>query len=541
MIKQFLFLLCTLLCLNTENFAQEKADLQIPGEVLIQLNPQTNISDFLARVNASPSIEHKLQLLKSLGTKHQFYLLGFDDEKMDQEKLLSFLNSRTEVLAAQFNYYLEFRAEPDDPRFSEQWDMERIEAPKVWDVTTGGLTATGDTIVVAILDSGFDYEHEDLLPNVWRNHAEIPNDGQDNDNNGYIDDYYGWYFAENSDNHPPSSHGLSVAGIIGAKGNNGIGVTGINWNIQLMLLTTTTVDQIVDAYEYVIEQREKYNNSNGAEGAFVVATNASFGQSRKFCEEQPIWGGMYDLMGEVGVLTGAAPPNSHEDVDELGDMPTTCTSNYIMTVLNTNEADQKYSNSAFGLTSIDLGAPGHESFTIRKNNAYGTFGGTSAAAPHLTGSIALLYSIPCETFAQSALNDPAGTALTVREAILTGVDPLDNLSNYAATGGRLNVFNSMNILQEECGGTTGELEIMKLYPNPVYDRIIIEYETPDYEDYQLRVFNAIGQMVYRETISPSRFSVKTHQIAVNNWTGGTYFLYLEKENGDYVLQKFVKI
>ena len=113
--------------------------------------------------------------------------------------------------------------------------MEVINASKVWEFTTGGTTALGDEIVVANLESSV---HEDIKDNYWYNTGEIPNDGIDNDENGYTDDFLGVNITENNDVHPNRNHGTSVGGIIAAKGDNGIGVTGVNWDVKLMMVTS---------------------------------------------------------------------------------------------------------------------------------------------------------------------------------------------------------------------------------------------------------------------------------------------------------------
>ncbi|MBK7870166.1 MAG: S8 family peptidase [Saprospiraceae bacterium] len=298
------------------------------------------------------------------------------------------------------------------------------------------------------------------------------------------------------------------------------------------------VSHIIAAYEYVIEQRKRYNYTRGAQGAFVVATNLSLGIDNVFCDAQPIWGGMYDLLGEVGILTGAGTANRSWNVDDVGDMPTTCTSDFLLTCLNTTAADQIYSGSAFGAVSIDVGAPGEGSYTTKVGNRYGSFSDNSAAAPHLTGAIALLYSLPCEALTVNALTQPAQTALSIRQAILDGVDILDNLKSKTATGGRLNVFRSMETLQNYCEVSTGDLALIKLYPNPTYEEITIEYEAPNFDDYELRVYNALGQLVHRNNITPPRFSEKVHSIDVHNWSPGMYFLTLGQGN-DRVQIKFI--
>ena len=528
-------------CLLFATMAKAKSDYYIPGEVIVQLTSNTEQSTILKRINTELSETEKIEFVYTLSTRHNIHLFAFNPNAHNPTTLKQQLLALDGVKSVQDNYIIRFRnTEPNDPSFSQQWGAERIQANKVWDFSTGGTTTSGDTIVVAILDSGFDIDHEDIIDNMWTNHAEIPDDGIDNDNNGYIDDYFGWNFVDENDEHQVSSHGLSVAGILGAKGDNGIGVTGINWNVKLMLFTIKRIDEIIAAYDYVITQRERYNNSGGTNGAFVVATNASFGVENLFCEEQPTWGAMYDLMGEVGVLTGAGTSNSNVNVENVGDMPTTCTSEYLVTVLNTTQEDLKYSGSAFGKVSIDMGAPGDRSYTTKPNDSYGLFGGNSAAAPHLTGAIALMYSLPCAAFSENALSDPSGTALLVKQAILNGVDPIEDLDGITVTGGRLNVFNSANLVQEDCGGSTGDFEIIKVYPNPTSAIVRIEYQVPDFDEALLQVFNTLGQEVYTNKFNPSQFQIKTEIIDASTWPEGTYFIRFQKGE-EYITRKFVRL
>lgn len=519
--------------------AQNLPDQPIPGEMIVYFAPQTDVKNFIQKMNLQKAKQGSdLYIKKTLGRKHAIYLLGFQSYKEGAEKLLAYIRQQPEVIAAQFNYEVTFRQTPNDPEYEKQWGLEKIGASSVWDYSTGGVTILGDTIVIAILDSGFDTDHEDLKQNIWRNRAELPADGLDNDENGYIDDLQGWNFIDDMPDFSLDQHGTSVIGIIGANGNNSIGVSGLNWNAKMMLLSTQKVDQIVAAYEYIIEQRERYNRSMGAEGAFVVATNASIGQDRKFCKDQPVWGAMYDLMGEVGILTGAGTANSSWNVEEVGDMPTTCTSDYILTCLNVTPEDAMHTNTAYGNVSIDMGSPGQNSFTTKVLDNYGEFGGNSAAAPHLTGAIALLYSLPCENLAESALTQPIQTALMVREAILKGVDAVNDLEGKTVTGGRLNVFKSMEMLQSRCNSSIGNLSISNLYPNPTDDYLFVEYQTPDFDKYELRIFNALGQLIYIESITPPRFSVKKQYLDLTPLTAGIYFLTLSK-NDTVVQHKFI--
>ncbi len=539
--SRLFYLLTLLLFLQNVLFAQEEKaiDAPIPGTILVMLSPGATIKKVVADVNAEKSVFDQIIATEALGGVHPLYLLRFHPFKTKAAHLLAAVKEHPAVIAAQFDYEISYRQTPDDPDYGKQWGLERIGAPEVWNYTTGGLTARGDTIVVAILDDGFDIDHVDLQQNVWHNRFEIANDGIDNDNNGYIDDIYGWSFPTNSNIPIKTSHGTSVAGIVGAHGNNGIGVTGVNWNIKLMLLSTSRVSEIIKAYEYVIEQRKRYNESGGKQGAFVVATNASFGREREFCDtQQPVWAMMYDLMGEQGVLTGAGTVNTNLNVDEVGDVPTSCSSDFIITCLNITQQDRASTSTGYGKKTIDLGAPGDDSYSTKAYNNYGSFNSNSAAAPHLTGAIALLYGLPCDGLAEEALTRPRQTALLVRDAILKGAEPLADLQNKTVTGGVVNVFRSLQKLQNQCGTQTGDLHIVKLYPNPADKEILIEYETPDFEAYSIRAFNALGQLMYQNTVTPPRFSFKREQIDVHNWAAGFYIVILEK--GDQrVHQSFI--
>ena len=490
--------------------------------IIIKLEDGFEIETILERLQKD--FDLKIVGIENLSPRLNIHAIKIKNQQFD----LAAIQKIGGIQEFQWDGPVAFRRLPDDEEYDRQWGLERINAPEAWDLTTGGISANGDTIVVAILDDGFDIDHEDIVSNIWVNKAEIPNDGQDNDNNGYVDDLYGWDFNRNTGNLAVSGHGHSVSGIIGATGNNRIGVTGINWNIKLMLFKTISVSAIISAYDYVIEQRLLYNESRGKEGAFVVATNASFGQSSTFCREQPVWGSMYDEMGKVGVLTGAGTVNTNQNVEVNGDMPTTCTSNFLITTLNTDISDEKHSSSGFGETSIDIGSPGDGSYTTKPFDRYGSFGGNSAAAPHLTGAIALMYSIPCQELADGAISDPQETALQIKDAILEGVDPVLGLKGITLTGGRLNILNSIDLLGSVCSSTSGVLKLTNVFPNPTDGLIQFEYETPDFEDYELSIFNALGQLVHQETILPNKFGKKIYRNDFPNLINGTYFIQLHK-------------
>ncbi|MEO0732389.1 MAG: S8 family serine peptidase, partial [Bacteroidota bacterium] len=248
-------------------------------------------------------------------------------------------------------------------------------------------------------------------------------------------------------------HGVSVSGIVGARGNNKIGMTGVNWSVQLMTIKNDFINseaEVLQAYSYALESRLAYDASGGAEGAYVVVTNASWGRDRGRPEDSPVWCGLYDRLGEVGILNMGAVINGDIDVDEEGDLPTNCPSDYLIGVTNLNTNDEKVTAAGFGSTSIDLGAYGENVFTTTAENSYGTFAGTSSATPHVTGAAALLYSAPCETFGQLLIADPSAAAIMVREIILSTTRPNVSLAGITVTGGGLDVGAAMDELMSRC-------------------------------------------------------------------------------------------
>lgn len=525
----FVLLMCFLSSLSL--YGQLRSEVSaIDRELIVWLTPETDVKAFISNLNKRQDLS-TFRWIKTLGHRSNIHLFQFDSEKADRQTIIHQLRSAKEVLQVQFNAEVNYRITPNDLNYAEQWDMDRIAMPEAWELSTGGLTVNGDTIVIAILDSGFDITHADLRDNVWYNHAEIPGDNIDNDNNGYIDDYVGWNFRADTSTHGLNTHGHSVAGIIGARGNNNIGVTGVNWNIKLMLLDTKTISSIIAAYEYVIDKRELYNTSGGAEGAFVVATNASWGIENQFCDEQPIIRDLYDQMGHLGILTAAGTANTNYNVDLYGDFPTTCPSDYLLTVTNTLMNDEKSQNSGFGTTSVDMGAPGDDSYTIRLNDDYGVFGSNSAATPHLTGAIGLLYSLLCPEMATDALIHPAEVARVVKNVLLSGVDPVTALVPFTKTGGRLNVAKSAFQLLESCSISTGDLKIISMKPNPASEMLFVEYQSPDFKEYTFWVHNALGQLILKETVTPNLFNEKIYHLDVSQLSPGLFTVsILGKEN-----------
>ena len=505
--------LIILLVFAGANFAWSQSVERRSGELLVQLRAEASPATVLFQLKKAIPGTEALVWKDIVAPEWQMYLLGFDESTTDPAALLTAARRNPDIRAAQWNHRAFDRVtQPNDPDWWQQDEMTLIGLPDAWDITTGGLTLAGDTIVVAVLEKGALLEHPDLADNVWYNRGEIPANDIDDDGNGYTDDYRGWNpRTKNDDPGNINFHGTAVNGIIGAKGNNGIGVTGVNWNVKLMNFGNVEYEnEIIAAYNYVASMRKRYNTSNGAQGAFVVATNASFGIDFEQASDHPLWCAVYDSLGQVGVLSVGATSNQDVNVDLQGDMPSTCPSQYLITVNNVDKFDKKMQNTGYGSTHIDLGAPGQGSHTTRSqgmNPQYGAFDGTSAATPHVTGAIGLLYSLQCEDLTADALTAPALCARRLRDIVLENVSPNPTLKNITATGGRLDVNLSVKAVQEFCdGAVSGPLEILWVRPNPVQTELSVRFQTPSYSPYQVRVFNMLGQLLYEETLVPSPFS-----------------------------------
>ncbi len=326
---------------------------------------------------------------------------------------------------------------PNDPDFSNLWALNNtgqtggtnnadIDAPEGWSF----FSYTGGDAVVGILDTGVDYTHPDLNDNIWINPGEIAGNGIDDDNNGYVDDVRGWDFV-NWDNDPMDGHGhgTHVAGTIGAEGNNGLGVVGVNWDVEIMPLKIFS-DGGGGATYFGIIQALDYATMMGAD-----LTNNSWGTP-------PLPPGTAPNQGLVtaianGPLFVAAAGNSANDNDVNPVYPASINLDNIISVAATDHNDQLSGFSNYGDTSVDLGAPGSSIYSTMPNNSYGYMSGTSMAAPHVSGAAALMIA----TRRHRGLNDL--TTLDLRQRVLNAIDPFIT-SGDTATAGRLDLNSGIN-------------------------------------------------------------------------------------------------
>lgn len=332
------------------------------------------------------------------------------------------------------------RSIPNDPFFPEQWGLRNagqtggtagadISAAYAWQITRGDNWGN-HVPVVAVIDNGFQQDHPDLA---------------------FLSGGYNAY-ADNFDV-PVANHGTHVTGILGATSNNNTGVSGVMWGTEVFPVAGSSGSEIVvvRAYEHILGLRQQYNSSGGTSGRFIVATNSSFGVDEGDPANFPYWCAMYDAMGAAGILSVAATANKDWDIDQVGDVPTACNSNYLITVTNTTHLDNKYAHpdldkgAAWGLNTIHLGAPGTNirSTLTLGSGSYGYDTGTSMATPHVTGVAGLIYSVLSTVDIANSLSNPGPLALSVKDFILNNVDPIAGLSGITTTGGRLNAYEAV--------------------------------------------------------------------------------------------------
>ena len=393
-----------------------------PGELLIRLTPDAASNLKRLQANAPISVlhtQHKVESLHPLfpylarpslnPNLKRIYLLRFAPDA-PLEDLRAAYEQSPFVEAVEYNYLRPTLADPivpNDPQYAEQWSLLLMKLPQAWAIEKGDRN-----VVIAIIDSGIDYRHDDLAPKAWINPGEVPDNELDDDGNGYVDDVYGWDFTDapnlqaegdylEGDNEPidEKGHGTHVAGIAGAMPDNGIGIAGVAWECPLMAIraglslggsSRMQDDDSAAAIVYAVDN-----------GANVI--NMSWGSERRsFVIQDAI-----DYAYARGAVLVAAAGNSHKPAAIFP-------AGYrkVIAVASTEQNQQRFYQSNFG-ASVDIGAPGNVILSTQINNQYRLLTGTSMASPHVAGVAALILA-----------KRPALTHEEIRHILISTADPV---------------------------------------------------------------------------------------------------------------------
>jgi subtilisin family serine protease len=375
------------------------------GQVLVRFAPGAAAAERAsARSAAGATLDYRYSIVPGLER------LALQPGRTVEEAIAA-LRRHPNVLYAEPDFLVRATLTPNDPGYGSLWGMTNIGAPAAWNTTTGS-----PAVVVAIIDTGMDRSHPDLQGNLWQNPGETLN-GLDDDGNGYVDDLHGWDFAY-GDNDPSDvhGHGTHTAGTVGARGNNGVGVAGVNWEVKLVALKflsdtgSGSTSNAIKAVQYATAKGIRVSNNSWGGGGYSQSLYDAINASKA-----------------AGHLFVAAAGNNGTDNDATPHYPSSYDLDNVMSVASITSSDARSSFSNYGVTSVDLGAPGSSIYSTMPGG-YGTMSGTSMATPHVAGAAALLTGL-----------HPAWTYAGIRDAILGSARPIAALAGRTVTGGTLDV------------------------------------------------------------------------------------------------------
>ncbi len=401
------------------------------AEVLVRFRPGTTLERIKAlALRNNDRFEDEYESINGLVALE-------DEDGLDAETVAGQYRALSEVEYAEpvFNLYAD-HGSPDkhkhanDARFEEQWSLLNlgqnsgtngadISALRAWFKTTGS-----DKVVVAVLDSGVDYTHRDLVSNIWMRPDDVP--AYVDDELGEFDDLHGFDAADWRDPMDDNGHGTHCAGIIGAEGNNNFGIAGINWNVQIMPLKflgaggSGTTKDAIEAINYVIDRKRK--------GVNVRIISASWGSTQK----SKALSDAIKRAGDEGILFVAAAGNNGDDSDKRPHFPAGYDLPNMVSVAALDRNDRLASFSNYGAKSVHIAAPGKEILSTWLGGEFYVASGTSMATPEVAGVAALILS-----------TNPKMSVKELRTRLFNSVDKLDSLKGKVSTGGRINAAKAV--------------------------------------------------------------------------------------------------
>ncbi|MFQ5645500.1 MAG: S8 family peptidase [bacterium] len=339
---------------------------------------------------------------------------------LDIPSMLAIYRDYPLVLYAEPDYTVHALATPNDPSFSLQYAHTVSGAEAAWDQTTGD-----PAVVIAVVDTGVDYTHNDLSANMWTNPGEIAGNSLDDDGNGYVDDVYGINAITGSGNPMDDhGHGTHVAGIIGAVGNNALGVAGVNWQSSIMALKflpasgSGSTSDAITCLDYAIAQGAHLTNNSWGGGGFSQSLLDAISK-----------------MNSYKITFVAAAGNDTLNNDSTPFYPSGYDLDNVISVAATDSSDILAGFSNYGATTVDVAAPGKDIYSASIGNTFVNMSGTSMAAPYVAGIIGLLAAKN-----PSVKLNPAG----IRQALIDSCDKIANLNGKVVSGGRVNVLSALN-------------------------------------------------------------------------------------------------
>ncbi|MBT7865334.1 MAG: S8 family serine peptidase [Opitutales bacterium] len=312
---------------------------------------------------------------------------------------------------------------PREYSSSNLWHLEQVNAPDAWEFNTGS-----DTLVVAVIDTGCFTDHVDLRGRIFVNEGEIAGNGVDDDGNGFVDDVSGWdFYDDDAIPNDETGHGTHVSGIVGAQGDNGIGIVGMNWNSRILPLKVGDVSglsssAIAEALRYVSMMKDR--------DVPIVASNNSYGSSA----ENPAALAVIREHEDKGILFVTAAGNSGEDLDSPNgsQFPAGFPQTNIISVANSTQGDALSGGSNYGLESVDIAAPGQEVYSTYNDGDYRFSTGTSMSSPMVAGAVALVAS-----------HNPDLSPDELKQRILDTAKRFDSLDGKLVSGGRLDLLTAL--------------------------------------------------------------------------------------------------
>lgn len=443
---------------------------------------------------------------------------------------------------------------PNDPDYNKQYYYNLTKTNKLWENTTGGLNRNGDTIVVAYVDNGFDTSHADLLPNLFINYKEIPWNGIDEDSNGYTDDRNGWNGGDSNgrvvDFNNGPAHGTHVAGVIGAKGNNALGISGTNWNVKILPCVfwakdlNETENGIYRSLGYVLKMKKLWVKTNGKKGANIVSTNLSFGfeGNNPRPVDYPIFCNLIDSLYKNGIVVACATTNNGTNITVSGDIPALCPIPGLIVTTTTNEADvfPTAGYNGFSPTDVDLAAPGFNIYSTnsiigQQGGGYTSRSGTSFASPQVAATVGLLHSFACKYYLNFLKQNPDSGVRLMKQWILQSTDRMPSLIGKTLTGGRLNAYTAFKMMDTWCNARDAEylassikkyeISTVSVFPNPckIGSEITLQYliKNPKH----IRIYSLTGKQIM-ETSSINGSKIKLP----DGVAAGSYIIEIVSEN-----------